>query len=149
MTTQNDPPQARQPGEYGHLNSPKVTLPRPAGYTPHAPMTKTQKKRAKLLAASLGGPVMFLLGLILTGVTSGTVSVCNSTLGQFGQALDQQAAAKCATANTVSSVDTWMIWLGLLITVGGAAGLYFTAQEAKRAAAAAAAKAPVTPTDTP
>lgn len=116
-----------QSGQNGHLN------------TPRTPMTRDQKKRAKLIAGTVGGPALLLIGIILHAVTSGTVSACNGTLGQFGQALDQQAAEKCATANTVSSVGTWLIWLGIIIAIGGVAGLYFMAKEAQKAAAQKAA----------
>jgi len=111
-------------------------------------MTRDQKKRAKLIAACVGGPVLLLIGIICKAVTSGTVAACNSTLGQFGQALDSQAQAKCAEANTVSGLGTWLIVLGVVFLGAGLAGLYFTGQENARKAEAARAAAAKTPVDT-
>lgn len=105
-------------------------------------MTRAQKKRAKLVAGAVAGPVLLLIGIILHAVTASQAATCNSTLGQIAQGLGYQQQ-NCATANMVSSIGVWLIWGGVLIAIGGAGGLFFLAREKQAAEAkAAAAKRP-------
>ena len=45
--------------------------------------------------------MVLIIGIIMQAATGSKVALCNSFVGQIGQAFDQQASAGCAVANGV------------------------------------------------
>jgi hypothetical protein len=82
-------------------------------------------KSRGILGASGGGFAAGLL-LLVGGLTvqhsqASMVTACSSGIGQFGQALNANAARRCASAQDLSGMATGAIWIGailLLVAVG-------------------------------
>jgi hypothetical protein len=82
-------------------------------------------KSRGILGASGGGFAAGLL-LLVGGLTvqhsqASMVTACSSGIGQFGQALNANAARQCASAQDLSGMATGAIWIGailLLVAVG-------------------------------
>lgn len=63
--------------------------------TPGQPWTRTQKNRAKLVAAVIGGPVLLLIGILAIAGGTGLAALANEK-----PAADEQAAAASKSAGS-------------------------------------------------
>jgi len=83
--------------------------------------------RRGILAAGAGGFGAGLLlvagGLIVRHTQANMLAKCSSGVGQFGQALNANAARQCASAQHLSSMATWATWVGGILLVIAAGSL--------------------------
>ena len=63
---------------------------------------------------------ILVTGIIMQAATSSKMALCNSVVGQIGQAFDQQANTDCSAVSAVHSFGSWLIWLGVAACLGGA-----------------------------
>jgi hypothetical protein len=69
------------------------------------------------------GLLLLVGGLILKHSQANMVAVCNSGLGQLGQAFDSNAANSCRAAQDLSSLGTAGIWVGAAMLIIAAVSL--------------------------
>ena len=86
-------------------------------------------KSRGILGASGGGFGAGLLllvgGLIVQHSQASMMAACSSGIGQFGQALNANAARQCASAQDLSGMATGAIWAGAILLVVAAGTLIF------------------------
>jgi hypothetical protein len=86
-------------------------------------------KSRGILGASGGGFGAGLLllvgGLIVQHSQASMVAACSSGIGQFGQALNANAARQCASAQDLSGMATGVIWVGAILLVVAVGTLIF------------------------
>jgi len=83
--------------------------------------------------AAVAGVVMIAAGYLLGSVTNSGMrlsqwnGLCASGVGQFAQALSTRAATGCGEAATLEQLHGWLIVLGALLVIAGAAAGIYTA----------------------
>jgi len=93
-------------------------------------------KSRGILGASGGGLAAGLLllagGLIVQHSQVSMVAACSSGIGQFGQALNANAARQCASAQDLSGMAAGAIWVGaILLVVAVGTVIFFLASSRK------------------
>ena len=68
--------------------------------------------------------VVLIVGIIMQAATGSKVALCNSFVGQIGQAFDRQASTGCSVASGVHTFGQVLMWLGILGLIGAAARLW-------------------------
>jgi hypothetical protein len=63
---------------------------------------------------------ILIIGIIMQAATASKVALCNSVLGQLGQAFSTSANEGCSAANDVHGLGTFFMWLGIAGLVGAA-----------------------------
>jgi hypothetical protein len=71
------------------------------------------------LALTVISGLAMTVGIIMTSATSSTNALCNSDIGQLGQAYSSITLARCATDATVHSLGVIVLILGILGILGG------------------------------
>src|SRR5579863_6451193 len=102
------------------------------------------RRRATGVAAAVVGTVLFVAGLIDHWVVAPKSALCQSGIGQIGQAIDTTVAHDCGLVNALESAVGWLIVLGVLIVIFGVYVIYNS-----RAAAPPAQAAPWSPPPAP
>jgi len=103
------PPPPPPPGNFGP----------PPGYgQPWQSMPQIQQPQRRggsvLTAMTVVFGVLAALGLFLSLLIGHDASTCNSGIGEFAQALDQQAASQCSTVNTAhAALEVVTVVLGV------------------------------------
>lgn len=57
-------------------------------------------------------------GIILGAATGSHAALCNSGLGQLAQGFSSRAYADCSVWTGLHTFSEWMLWLGVIGTVG-------------------------------
>jgi hypothetical protein len=68
-------------------------------------------------AAGLAGLILLIVGFNMYHHNSSLSSVCNSTLGQIGQSMDQQAQSMCNHVSTMEDLGIGLAVLGVVVIV--------------------------------
>jgi hypothetical protein len=93
-------------------------------------------KSRGILGASGGGFGAGLLllvgGLIVQHSQASMLAACSSGVGQFGRALNANAARQCASAQDLSSMATGAIWVGAILLLVAVAGFTFFLVSSKK-----------------
>jgi hypothetical protein len=94
------PPPPPPPGPYG----PGTYA--PPGFSPQMgyPPPSARRSGTGILVTTLVLGALAAAGLLLTLLIGHDASTCNSGLGEFAQALDQQTASQCSGVNTAHAV---------------------------------------------
>jgi hypothetical protein len=96
-----------------------------AGLIHEQDSTARQSTRTKHrgLALTVMSGLAMAVGIIMISATSSTNALCNSDVGQFGQAFSSITLAHCATDATVHSLGVIVLILGILGILGGMGAL--------------------------
>lgn len=78
---------------------------------------------------------MLIIGIIMQAATGSKVALCNSFVGQLGQAFDQQASNGCSVASGVHTFGQVLMWLGILGLIGAGGRLWMAYGQAAQARA--------------
>jgi hypothetical protein len=71
------------------------------------------------LALTVISGLAMTVGIIMTSATASTYALCNSDIGQLGQAFSSGTLTRCATDTTVHSLGVIVLILGILGILGG------------------------------
>jgi hypothetical protein len=90
---------------------------------PRAPRPAGSAVPAAVKAAGAGalGIVLLILGTIDHVIAAEKAAICNSGLGQLGQAFDQSAAQGCTLYTGMESLTGWLVAGGVLALLSAAA----------------------------
>ncbi len=103
-----------------------------------------RRQRATGVAAVALGGVLFVAGLIDHWVVAPKSALCQSGIGQIGQAIDTTVAHDCGLVNTLEAAVGWLLVLGVLAIIFGVFVIYNS-----RAAAQPVPAAPWAPPPSP
>jgi hypothetical protein len=106
-----------------------------------------RRKKTGVVALA-AGVVLFLAGIADHLVAAPKAALCQSGIGQIGQAVDSTVAHDCGLVTALESAVGWLLVVGVLAAVFGAAVLYNSRaviQPAAPAAPAASAAPPGPP----
>jgi hypothetical protein len=70
------------------------------------------------------GAVLFVAGLIDHWVVAPKSALCQSGIGQIGQAIDTTVAHDCGLVNTLEAAVGWLLVLGVLAVIFGVFVIY-------------------------
>lgn len=84
-----------------------------------------RRKKTGVIAV-VTGVVLLVAGLIDHAFAAPRAALCQSGLGQFAQALDGSLAHDCGLVTALEAATGWLLVLGVLTAVFGAAVLYNT-----------------------
>jgi hypothetical protein len=82
-----------------------------------------RRKTTGVVALVLGA-VLFVAGLVDHALAAPKAALCQSGLGQLVQGLDGTVAHDCGLVTTLEAATGWLLVVGVLIAVFGAAVLY-------------------------
>src|ERR1700683_1467304 len=98
------------------------------------------RRRATGVAAVVVGAILLVAGLIDHWVVAPKSALCQSGIGQIGQAIDTTVAHDCGLVNALEAAVGWLLILGVLAVIFGVYVIYNS-----RAAAAAPWSGPPSP----
>jgi hypothetical protein len=84
-----------------------------------------QRKTTGVVALVLG-VVLFIAGIVDHAFAAPKADLCQSGIGQIGQAIDNTVAHDCGLVTALESAVGWLLAAGVLAAVLGAAVLYRT-----------------------
>jgi hypothetical protein len=76
-------------------------------------------ERRKWIVTTITAVLVMIAGLIMQAVTAAGNGLCNSAIGQIGQALSGSAAAHCGLYTGVHELGSLCTWIGFLGAVTG------------------------------
>jgi len=82
------------------------------------------RRRATGVAAVVLGAILFVGGLIDHWVVAPKSALCQSGIGQIGQAIDTTVAHDCGLVNALEAAVGWLLVLGVLAVIFGAYVIY-------------------------
>lgn len=82
------------------------------------------RRRATGVAAVVLGAILFVAGLIDHWVVAPKSALCQSGIGQIGQAIDTTVAHDCGLVNALEAAVGWLLVLGVLAVIFGAYVIY-------------------------
>jgi hypothetical protein len=82
-----------------------------------------QRKKTGVVAVALG-VVLFVAGIVDHLFAAPKAALCQSDIGQIGQVLDNTVAHDCGLVTAIESAVGWLLVVGILSAVLGAAVLY-------------------------
>jgi hypothetical protein len=83
-----------------------------------------KRRKATGIAALALGVVLLIAGVIDHQVVASKSALCQSGLGQIGQALDDTVAHDCGLVTALESAVGWFLAVGVLALILGAVVLY-------------------------
>ena len=83
-----------------------------------------RRRKATGIAAVALGVVLLIAGVIDHQVVASKSALCQSGLGQLGQALDDTVAHDCGLVTALESAVGWFLAVGVLALILGAVVLY-------------------------
>jgi hypothetical protein len=84
------------------------------------------RRRKTGVIAVVAGVVLFVAGLLDHAFAAPKAALCQSGLGQFVQDLDGTIAHDCGLVTTLEAATGWLLVIGVLTAVSGAAVVYQT-----------------------
>ena len=82
------------------------------------------RRRATGVAAVVLGAILFVAGLIDHWVVAPKSALCQSGIGQIGQAIDTTVAHDCGLVNGLEAAVGWLLILGVLAVIFGVYVIY-------------------------
>jgi hypothetical protein len=82
------------------------------------------RRRATGVAAVVLGAILFVAGLIDHWVVAPKSALCQSGIGQIGQAIDTTVAHDCGLVNALETAVGWLLVLGVLAVIFGLYVIY-------------------------
>jgi hypothetical protein len=82
------------------------------------------RRRATGVAAVVLGAILFVAGLIDHWVVAPKSALCQSGIGQIGQAIDTTVAHDCGLVNALEAAVGWLLVLGVLAVIFGLYVIY-------------------------
>ena len=82
------------------------------------------RRRATGIAAVVLGAILFVAGLIDHWVVAPKSALCQSGIGQIGQAIDTTVAHDCGLVNGLEAAVGWLLILGVLAVIFGGYVIY-------------------------
>jgi hypothetical protein len=82
------------------------------------------RRRATGVAAVVLGAILFVAGLIDHWVVAPKSALCQSGIGQIGQAIDTTVAHDCGLVNGLEAAVGWLLALGVLAVIFGGYVIY-------------------------
>ena len=82
-----------------------------------------RRKKTGVIAVAAGA-VLFVAGLVDHAFAAPKAALCQSGLGQFVQDLDGTVAHDCGLVTTLEAATGWLLAVGVLTAVFGAAVLF-------------------------
>ena len=79
------------------------------------------RRKKNGVIAVVAGAVLFVAGLLDHAFAAPKAALCQSGLGQFAQVFDGTIAHDCGLVTTLEAATGWLLILGLLTLVFGAA----------------------------
>jgi uncharacterized membrane protein HdeD (DUF308 family) len=89
-----------------------------------------QRKATGIVALVLGA-ALIIAGIVDHLAVASKSALCQSGIGQIGQALDDTVAHDCGLATTLESAVGWLLVTGILALILGAVVLYHSASPAR------------------
>jgi len=75
-------------------------------------------KTRQVVTAAVGA-VLAVVGLVVHGHAAATARLCNSDLGQLGQAFSSAVSQRCSSANTSADLGLALIAFGAVLVLAG------------------------------
>ena len=82
------------------------------------------RRRATGVAAAALGAVLFVAGLVDHWVVAPKSALCQSGIGQIGQAIDTTVAHDCGLVNALEAAVGWLLVFGVLAVIFGVFVIY-------------------------
>src|ERR1700722_7111894 len=95
-----------------------------ADETPSVGERSMRRRKATGIAALALGVVLLIAGVIDHQVVASKSALCQSGLGQLGQALDDTVAHDCGLVTALESAVGWFLAVGVLALILGGVVLY-------------------------